>query len=237
MKCITVLKEWGDAFLSLFYPRCCVVCGHPLCKGEECVCILCDINMPRTNFHLLPDNPVERGFWGKFPLGHATSFFYYRKGSSYRKILHRLKYGGEKEIGEVMGRHIAVELLPSGFFEHVDVIIPVPLHRKRLRTRGYNQSEWFARGIAAITGIPVDAESVIRHEFTETQVHKSAFERWGNVAGVFSLEKHAEIFAGKHLLVVDDVLTTGSTITSTASCLAEVEGVRISVLTIAVASS
>lgn len=195
------------------------------------------MGLPRTNYHLLPDNPVEQIFWGKTPLARATSFFFYRKGSAYKYILHRLKYGGEKEIGEIMGRYVANELLPCGFFKDIDLIIPVPLHRKRQRARGYNQSEWIARGIVSVTGLLLDAESVVRDKFTETQTHKSKFERWENVSGFFSLTKHADELAGKHLLIVDDVLTTGATIVSVASCLSAVEGVRISVLTLAIASS
>ncbi|GAE84869.1 phosphoribosyltransferase domain protein [Bacteroides reticulotermitis JCM 10512] len=195
------------------------------------------MGLPRTNYHLLPDNPVEQIFWGKTPLVRATSFFFYRKGSAYKYILHRLKYGGEKEIGEIMGRYVANELLPCGFFKDIDLIIPVPLHRKRQRARGYNQSEWIARGIVSVTGLLLDAESVVRDKFTETQTHKSKFERWENVSGFFSLTKHADELAGKHLLIVDDVLTTGATIVSVASCLSAVEDVRISVLTLAIASS
>ena len=201
------------------------------------MCVLCNMGLPRTNYHLLPDNPVEQIFWGKTPLVRATSFFFYRKGSAYKYILHRLKYGGEKEIGEIMGRYVANELLPCGFFKDIDLIIPVPLHRKRQRARGYNQSEWIARGIVSVTGLLLDAESVVRDKFTETQTHKSKFERWENVSGFFSLTKHADELAGKHLLIVDDVLTTGATIVSVASCLSAVEDVRISVLTLAIASS
>lgn len=237
MKRISTIKEWITAFFTLFFPRCCIVCGHPLARGEECMCVLCNMGLPRTNYHLLPDNPVEQIFWGKTPLARATSFFFYRKGSAYKYILHRLKYGGEKEIGEIMGRYVANELLPCGFFKDIDLIIPVPLHRKRQRARGYNQSEWIARGIVSVTGLLLDAESVVRDKFTETQTHKSKFERWENVSGFFSLTKHADELAGKHLLIVDDVLTTGATIVSVASCLSAVEGVRISVLTLAIASS
>ena len=134
-----------------------------------------------TDYHLRRDNPVELLFWGKFPLERATSFFYYRKGSDFRRILHLLKYGGQKEIGAIMGRYMAAELIESGFFQGIDVIIPIPLHETKQRIRGYNQSEWIARGIAAVTGIPVDTEAVVRRKYTETQTRKSIFERWENV--------------------------------------------------------
>lgn len=234
MKHTLLIKDWLGSFLSLFFPHCCIVCGRPLAKGEECLCTMCNINLPRTDYHLRKDNPVEKQFWGKIPLERATSFFFYRKGSDFRQILHQLKYGGQKGIGAIMGRYMAAELLESGFFEGVDVILPVPLHKKKQQIRGYNQSEWIARGIAAVTGISIDTESVVRQKNTETQTRKSSFERWENVEGIFQLH-HAQSLAGKHVLIVDDVLTTGATTVECASCLAEIEEIRISILTLAMA--
>lgn len=234
MKHTLLIKDWLYSFISLLFPRCCVVCGRSLAKGEECICAMCNINLPRTNYHLQKDNPVEQLFWGKIPLERATSFFFYRKGSDFRQILHQLKYGGQKEIGAIMGRYMASELTVSGFFEGIDVIIPVPLHKRKQRIRGYNQSEWIARGISAVTGIRIDTEVIVRRKHTDTQTRKSTFERWENVDGIFELH-HAESLKGKHLLVVDDVLTTGATTVACASRLMEIEGVRISVLTLAVA--
>ena len=228
------VKYWFGPLFHLFFPRCCAVCGASLIEGEDTICTHCNIDMPRTNYHKMKDNPVERMFWGKFPLERATSYFFYRKGSDFRRILHQLKYGGRKELGAVMGRCMAAELLPTGFFEDVDVVIPVPLHPRKQRARGYNQSEWIARGIAAVTGIPIDTESILRKKNTETQTRKSVFERRDNVEGIFELQ-HPETLAGKHILIVDDVLTTGSTTLACASCLVNVEGIRISILTLATA--
>lgn len=234
MKHTLLIKDWLGSFLSLFFPRYCIVCGRTLAKGEECLCTMCNINLPRTDYHLRKDNPVEKMFWGKIPLERATSFFFYRKGSDFRQILHQLKYGGQKGIGAIMGRYMAAELLESGFFEGVDVILPVPLHKKKQQIRGYNQSEWIARGIAAVAGISIDTESVVRRKNTETQTRKSFLERWENVEGIFELN-HAESLIGKHILIVDDVLTTGATTVECASCLTDIEGIRISILTLAMA--
>ena len=173
--------------------------------------------------------------WGKLPLERATSYFFYHKGSDFRRILHQLKYGGRKDLGETMGRFMAAELTVSGFFHSVDVIVPIPLHPRKQRMRGYNQSECIAKGVAAVTGIPLDAASVMRRKHTETQTSKSAYERWENVDGIFHL-RHPERFVGKHILLVDDVLTTGATTTACADVFRDVEGVRISVLTLAVAN-
>ena len=228
------VKYWFGPLFHLFFPRCCAVCGASLIEGEDTICTHCNIDMPRTNYHKMKDNPVERMFWGKFPLERATSFFFYRKGSDFRQVLHQLKYGGQKEIGAIMGRYMASELQASDFFHGVDVIIPIPLHKKKQQIRGYNQSEWISRGIMAVTGIPVDTEAIIRRKNTETQTQKSALERWKNVDGIFELHR-SEHLAGKHILIVDDVLTTGATTVACASRLAEIEGVRISVLTLAMA--
>lgn len=229
------MNTWFHSFWSLLFPRCCVVCGSPLSRGEECLCTCCNINLPRTGFHLRKDNPVECLFWGRIPgLKRASSFLFYRKGSDFRRILHLLKYGGYKELGEVMGRYMAAELSSGGFFDGVDMIIPVPLHRKKQKLRGYNQSEWIARGIASVTGIPLCAECMIREKNTETQTRKSTFERWENVEGIFRLCDTVH-FEGKHVLLVDDVLTTGATTVACASVFARVSGIRISVLTLAVA--
>lgn len=229
------MNTWLHSFWSLLFPRCCVVCGSPLSRGEECLCTCCNINLPRTGFHLRKDNPVECLFWGRIPgLKRASSFLFYRKGSDFRRILHMLKYGGYKELGEVMGRYMSAELSSGEFFDGVDMIIPVPLHRKKQKLRGYNQSEWIARGIASVTGIPLCAECMIREKNTETQTRKSTFERWENVEGIFRLCDTVH-FEGKHVLLVDDVLTTGATTVACASAFAGVSGIRISVLTLAVA--
>ncbi len=228
------LKIWFYSFVHLFFPRCCVVCDTLLVEGEEELCTRCNIDMPRTGYHLLENNPVERMFFGKIPLVRATSYFFYRKGSNFRKILHELKYGGKKHLGTVMGRFMAAELAGAGFFESIDVIIPVPLHPRKLRARGYNQTEYIARGVSEISGIPLDASSIIRIKFTETQTHKSIFERSENVDGVFRVIS-PEYFRGKHILIIDDVLTTGAITTACADAFHGIPGVRISILTLAVA--
>lgn len=223
---------WLRSALHLLFPQMCVVCGTRLMEGEEGICFRCNMDMPRTNWHLLRDNPVEKEFWGKVPLERATSFFLYHKGSDFRHILHLLKYGGRKDVGRIMGRFMAEELKGSGFFDGIDCLVPVPLHPLKRRERGYNQSECLAEGLSAVTGIPVDVSAVRRQVHTQSQTRKSAYERWENVAGIFRVD-HPERYAGKHLLLIDDVLTTGSTITACADAFAGIEGLRISVLTLA----
>jgi len=190
--------------------------------------------MPRTNYHLQVGNEVEQRFWGKVEIERATSYFFYTKGSDYRHILFKLKYQGYKELGEVMGRYMAQELLTSDFLQGIDFIVPVPLHSKKKKTRGYNQSEWIALGFSHASGIPMDLNILVRIVDNKTQTRKSVFERWENVKDVFQVSC-AESLKGKHILLVDDVLTTGATLLSCANALVTSSNVRVSIITLAVA--
>lgn len=219
---------------DLFFPRNCLICGNRLSRGEEMLCFSCLAGLPRTGLHKVKDNLVERNFWGKFPIERGTSFLYYAKGGDVRQLLYELKYHGNSEVGEVMGRIVAAELLPFGFFEGIDFMLPVPLHKRKKRQRGYNQSECLCKGISAVTGIPVRTELIVRNRYTETQTHKGQYERWENVQNLFACPA-PEVFENKHVLLVDDVLTTGATIVSCADALANISGLRISVLTLALA--
>lgn len=234
MKSLVIIKRWLNALIRLLFPKCCVVCGLPLAEGEDDICIHCNINLPRTNFHLAQDNPVEQLFWGKIPIVRATAFFFYHKGSDYKQLLYLLKYNGQKELGRSLGRIMASEIIDSGFFEGIDWIVPIPLHEKKERQRGYNQSEYIAKGVADLTGLPIASHSVRRLKNTETQTHKSADQRWENVDGIFDLIDPTS-FEKKHILIVDDVLTTGATTTACASAFSEVKGIKISILTLAIA--
>lgn len=228
-----MMSIWSDLW-ELFFPRCCLFCGSRLSHGERTLCFSCLAKLPRTELHLRRDNAVERNFWGKFPVERATSFLYYAKGGDVRQLLYELKYHGNKEVGKVMGRTMAAELLSSCFFEDVDLIIPVPLHRRKERQRGYNQSECLARGIAEVTGLPVCTDMVVRSRYTETQTHKGQYERWENVRNLFACSA-PELLENKHVLLVDDVLTTGATIVACVDALRNVSGLRVSVLTLALA--
>ncbi|WP_321478670.1 ComF family protein [uncultured Bacteroides sp.] len=227
--------EWIKSIFALFFPRCCVVCGNPLLDAEEVLCVKCNMDMPRTGYHFFPENPAERLFWGKIRIERATSFFFYLKGSDYKNILYDLKYRGNKKLGETMGRFIATELCCSHFFEGIDVIIPVPLHPDKKIKRGYNQSDWIAKGVAAVSGISVNLAAVTRIKDTETQTKKTNFERWENVSGIFELISSPSCFEGKHILIIDDVLTTGATIIACASAFNGISNLRVSVLTLAMA--
>lgn len=228
------MSIWSD-IRDLFFPRYCVICGNRLVKEEECLCIKCLSSLPRTMLHNIKDNEVEKNFWGRFPLEKATAFLYYAKGGAVRKLLYDLKYYGGWNTGVFMGKCMATELSVSSFFEGIDAIVPIPLHPKKFRERGYNQSEMLAKGISLVTSIPLWTNVLERKRFTETQTHKSQYERWMNVSEVFVC-KNVHMLEEKHILLVDDVLTTGATLIACADVLKKVSGIKISILTLALAS-
>jgi ComF family protein len=233
-----VLKHSASYFkslINLFFPRCCIVCGKPLVQGEEFLCTSCNINLPRTRYYLEKDNPIEKLFWGRTKLERACSFLYYYRGSDLRHVIYRFKYKGGNEVAEMMGRYMAAEMHDSNFFGGIDLLVPVPLHPKRLKERGYNQSEWLARGISAVTGITVETNALQRIKNVNTQTHKSSFERWENVKDIFVLQ-NPELIRNKHVLLIDDVLTTGATVLSCITALSKGDNVKISALTLAVAA-
>ncbi|MEI7503550.1 MAG: ComF family protein [Paludibacter sp.] len=219
---------------NLMYPNLCLVCGDNLMKNEQCLCLTCLHGIPKTNFHLTPNNPIDKRFWGKTSIHRCTAFFYFQKGSPFQKILHALKYKDNKEVGEILGKYAASDLLDSKDFASVDVIIPVPLHPKKYLKRGYNQSEWIGKGLSVILEKPQDITTLIRTKENTTQTKKSVFERYENTEGIFELNDKTTL-VGKHILLVDDVLTTGSTLEACIRALLAIEGVKVSVFTLAVA--
>ena len=227
------MNLWTD-IVEFFFPRLCLSCGRKLLLAEEGLCISCLAGLPYTKLGNTPGNEMEKCFWGRFPVVRASSLFYYAKGGNVRQLLYELKYHGNQEVGEVMGRMMASELMCSHFFDGIDLIVPVPLHQRKKRLRGYNQSECLARGVSVVTGIPMDTKVVIRSRYTDTQTHKGQYARWENVRNLFACI-FPDSLEGKHLLLVDDVLTTGATVVSCADAFRGIPGLRISVLTLALA--
>jgi ComF family protein len=229
-------RDLWDDFISLLFPRLCHGCGEHLMRNEKLICTGCYVLIPRTNFHLEEDNPVARLFWGRCRLEKAAAFSFYNRGSRIRNMIHSLKYRGNKEIGFELGNIYGSVLNRSGFLGGIDIIIPVPLHASKRRLRGFNQSEVISEGIGKASGLPVDTASVRRRELTDTQTRKSRYERWENVEGIFEVAA-PEKLRGKHILLVDDVITTGSTIESIAGELLKIDGVMVSAAAIAYSAS
>ena len=219
---------------ELLFPRLCVVCGDKLIEQEQWICLHCLHHIPRTNFHHNPENPVAQLFYGRVQIEAATSFFYFSKGSKYQTLLHNLKYKGMKELGEEIGKHFGIDLLQSPEFSSVDLICPVPLHPQKEKKRGYNQSWWIASGIAKQMQKEMSDNNLKRITATETQTRKSRFERFLNVEGIFDLSD-PEAFSGKHILLIDDVVTTGSTLEACAVSILSKTNARVSIATLATA--
>lgn len=217
---------------EFFFPRYCVICGKRLLQGEEHLCLDCLCTLPRVSFNNMEDNAISRLLWGKMPIERAYAFLYYSKGGDVRDLLFQLKYHGNREIGYFLGRCMANDLLPSVFFDGIEGIVPVPLHEKKQKSRGYNQSELISEGISSVVRIPVLKNVLHRRQYTETQTHKSNYERWNNVMDVFE-SMSDERLSCKHVLLVDDVLTTGATLVACADALKKVRGIRVSILTLA----
>lgn len=220
-------------FLQFFFPELCIACHHLLTAEEKVLCTSCLYHLPRTDFHKFLDNPVSQLFWGRVKIEASASWFYYFKGSAYQSIIHKLKYNGRKDIGIELGRIFASEILTSDVCS-VDLLIPVPLHPRKLKSRGYNQSEMIAKGMADIMNKEMLNNVLIKTSFTETQTRKSRFDRYLNIEGKFKVINEEKI-QNKHILLIDDVITTGATIESCAVALLKVNGVKLSVASLAVA--
>jgi predicted amidophosphoribosyltransferase len=163
------LKLYWSGFIQLFFPEICITCGNKLVNQEKFICLNCLIDLPKTNFHLSHENKAEQIFWGRVKFENVASYIYFRKGSKYQRLIHFLKYKGLKELGEDFGKYYGYDLADSPAFGSVDVVVPVPLHPRKKKKRGYNQSEWIARGIASALGKPVDTTSLVRSVYTSTQ--------------------------------------------------------------------
>lgn len=222
---------WITDFFSLLFPRRCEMCGAPLLKSETTICTKCVATLPYTHYWDYDDNPVAQKFWGQVDITAACSLVFFRKGTKVRKLIHKLKYKGKKDIGYKLGYLLGCYLKDRNPYTSIDYVVPIPLHPKRQRQRGYNQSELIANGIADALNVKTAPDLVRRRSYTSTQTRKSRLERFQNVRSIFEIA-HPEAIEGHHLLVVDDVITTGAT---TLSCVAELQNAapcKVSVVSI-----
>jgi ComF family protein len=217
--------------LDLLLPRNCCGCKTVLAISEEHLCTKCLINLPRTGFYKEPDNPTAQTFWGRVNIINATSFLHFNKKGTVQHIMHQIKYKDNLELAIFMGTHAGHELKSTPFAE-IDVIIPVPLHKSRFTKRGYNQSERIARGIAEVLDKPIDNQSIIRAKSSESQVTKKRYQRWENVEGIFKVVEPQNL-ANRHILLIDDILTTGATVEACAQEILKIEGSKVSIFTLA----
>ena len=218
--------------IHLFYPHVCTGCGSDLLDEGNLLCIKCLTNLPETNFALYANNPVEKIFRGRMQLAAAHSEFYFSKNSLIQQLIHQFKYKGNTDIGFYLGELMGKSLLTSNRFDTLDALIPLPLYPDKERKRGYNQAAIICNGMSAVMNIPVIKNNVLRQRYTDTQTKKHRTERWENVAGSFIITDTTQL-VGKHVLLVDDVVTTGATLEACGSTIALIDKVKLSIATLA----
>jgi ComF family protein len=226
--------KWFKHFLDIIYPRTCEACGESLLGGENLICMNCMIDLPRTNSHIQRLDKVSNRFWGKIPVTDTITFMKFSKKGKVQKLLHELKYRNKPEVGMYLGKIYGVDLKAVGFDKKVDLIIGVPLHPTKLIQRGYNQADCIAEGLSEALEVPFETNAVKRLIHTDTQTKKSRIERFQNVENIFEVID-AEKIKNKRIAIVDDVLTTGSTLESLGITLLNAEAKEISIVTIAAA--
>jgi ComF family protein len=228
---LLLLKNIKESILHLVFPHICEGCGSDLLQPDHYLCLKCLSKLPHTRFHLYADNPVEQHFWGRIPVTHATAQYYFTKESLVQAVMHGIKYRGHKELGIYMGRLMGSSLSEASRFGDVEALIPLPLHPRKERRRGFNQATLLCRGISEVTGWPVVENVVIRSSFSESQTRKGRVERWQNMQGRFELVDDSAV-KGRHVLLVDDVITTGATLEACGAALLKAEGLRLSIATL-----
>ena len=224
-----------DHLINLLYPRLCAACGNLLMSNEEDVCLSCRYLLPKTMYEKNADNPLAQMFYGQVGFHAVTAEFFFSKTGKVQHLLHQLKYEGNKDAGFFLGQQIGESIRESELFQGIDYLVPIPLHPKKEHIRGYNQSHVIAQGVEEKTKIPIMADCLYRKVFTSTQTKKSREERWENVKDIFDMKDY-ERLKGRHVLLIDDVLTTGATLLAAGKTLSQVGDIKISVATAACAS-
>jgi ComF family protein len=230
MKLLNVFQN----FLTLIFPPLCIGCSRLLLANETCLCDECLDQLPKTNYHLHPDNRAADRLAGKVPIERASAYLYYNKGGMGQKLVAALKYKSQVRCGTWIATMMATEMQDAGFFRGIDVIVPVPLHRSKGRKRGFNQAEVLTAAISEVVHIPQDTFNLYRKRANVSQTTKSAFDRWSNTIGLFEVHD-PQVFKNKHVLLVDDVLTTGSTLEACVRTLMGCEQVKVSILSLSIA--
>jgi ComF family protein len=226
-------KTWLSSslsdFFALFFPNFCLGCNDGLVKGEDILCTRCLSELPMVDYFQADDNPLVNRFVGRVPVRYGWSLLKFQKTGIVQNLLHQLKYNNKPEIGEKLGKILGLRLINLGLQNEVDWLIPVPLHKNRKRSRGYNQSAMIAKGLSEVFEKPFSDDIMVRVSATKTQTKKSKIERWENVSEAFQI-KRPEALKGKHVLLVDDVVTTGAT---TEACAKSLLSAGVSTISVA----
>lgn len=232
----SALSVLGDGLLHIAFPHVCEGCGTDILDKNHMLCLQCASKLPSTSFHLHSNNPIEKIFWGRVPVTHATAQYYFTKESLMQRLMHQVKYRGNKDLAIYLGRMMGYQLAASNRFGFIDGLIPLPLHSSKERKRGFNQATLLCEGIAEVIGKPVWKDVMIRNTSTESQTRKNRVERWQNMEGRFELVKASSI-EGKHVLLVDDVITTGATLEACGQELLKAENIKMSIATLCFSST
>ncbi|HMO61326.1 MAG TPA: phosphoribosyltransferase family protein [Ferruginibacter sp.] len=229
------VKKIYDSFFHLLYPHICTGCGSDLLSKDNQLCAKCMTALPYTHYAMHEGNPVEKIFGGRLPIAAAHSQFYFEKTSLMQHLVHQLKYKGNTSIGIYLGELLGKTLSVSHRFQQIDALIPLPLYPEKEKKRGYNQAAIICQGISAVLRIPIINNNLIRRRYTDTQTKKHRTERWENVADSF-IVRDSEALCGKHLLLVDDVITTGATLEAGGAALMQAKDTKLSIATLTIAT-
>jgi ComF family protein len=227
------LNTFAGGLSYFLFPLVCSICRRPLFNHELKLCNLCLSALPKTNFHLKRDNPIERVFWGRIPIEMGTSYLFFKRGNRTQKLMHAIKYGGEPQLGAILGKLFGEDLKKTTPLQDCEAVIPIPLHPDKLKIRGYNQCDFLSEGIAQGMGIIALKDALSREKANVTQTKKKRIDRWDNVDGIFAFKQNV-IRKGSHVILVDDVVTTGATLEAAAATLIG-NGLRVSIATLAFA--
>jgi ComF family protein len=229
---ISTFKSYVNNFSHLFFPHHCEGCGTDILQDDELLCTKCSLELPETNFINAENNPIEKIFYGRINITHAASAFYFTKDSVLQRLLIQLKYKKNQQAGIYLGKKIGEQLKSSERFNDIDVIIPLPLNPKKEFKRGYNQAKIICDGMVSVWNKPIINNAVVRTHFTETQTHQDRIHRWQNMQSVFNISRPKALI-NKHILLIDDVITTGATLEACAAAILKVPGTKLSIATVA----
>lgn len=226
------MKQLLTDFVTLFFPSLCLWCDNALLTHEEYLCIACQLQLPKTKFHLNAGNAADKIFYGRVPVSNAASFLFFNKGGITQAVVHALKYKNQPRLATMLGFQYGYELKQAAWIKNIDVIIPVPIHVNRMRERGYNQAQLFAQGLSSALSISCNTVCLSKKTGTATQTKRGRFSRWQNMEETFFVTAPTLLY-DKHVLLVDDVITTGATLEACATEILKIPNTKVSIATIA----